>query len=318
MTASTFPPQPASGTQFLLRSGPYTAAVASIGATLRELRHDGRDLIVGFAADTVRPAYRGAVLIPWPNRLADGRYRLGDHTYQLPVSEPQRNNALHGLACWSSWEAVSHSDDAVTLAHRIVPQDGYPFDIGATVTYRLTPAGLEWSVSASNLGTAPAPLGIGSHAYLIAGPGSVDDWTLSVPASQVLDVDPERLLPTQVRQLAESPDPRDFRDAHRIDDTRIDHAFTGFTPSNPATVVVSAADGSGTALTWDATVLPWAQIYTGDNPDPDLNRSGVAVEPMTCPPDAFNSGIGLILLEPGATTTATWSISHRPAPAGGA
>ncbi|HWU31187.1 MAG TPA: galactose mutarotase, partial [Microbacterium sp.] len=58
---------------------------------------------------------------------------------------------------------------------------------------------------------------------------------------------------------------------------------------------------------WDAG-CPWVQVHTADLPDPAASRRGLAVEPMTCPPDAFNSGTDLIVLEPGAAHTAGWSI----------
>ena len=94
--------------------------------------------------------------------------------------------------------------------------------------------------------------------------------------------------------------PADRADPRRIGDLFIDHAFTGLQRDTAglARVEVRAGDGHGVALTWD-TVCPWVQLHTGDRPEPEWNRAGLAAEPMTCPPDAFNSGTGLVVLQPG-------------------
>ena len=117
---------PASGTDVTLRHGAYEAHIASVGASLRALTFDGRDLVVPFAADEVRPAFRGATLAPWPNRVVDGAYSFGGHSYELALSDIGRPNALHGLAVWLDFAVVDHTADAGTLAGVIGAQSGYP------------------------------------------------------------------------------------------------------------------------------------------------------------------------------------------------
>ena len=73
---------PASGIQHTIRAGEYGAVIASVGATLRSLTFAGRDLVVPFGADEVRPAHRGATLAPWPNRVVDGAYTFGGRDFQ--------------------------------------------------------------------------------------------------------------------------------------------------------------------------------------------------------------------------------------------
>ena len=155
----------------------------AVGATLRVLTFDGRDLVVPFPANVVRPLYRGALVAPWPNRVADGRYRFGGELHQAPINEVERQNALHGLALWVAWDVVSVDPAAVTLRHSIPPQPGYPFPVELTVTYRLTGDGLVTELRARNLGDRPAPYGCCPHPYLVAGPGTVDGWTLELPAA---------------------------------------------------------------------------------------------------------------------------------------
>lgn len=307
---------PTSGTQHALRAGDYEAVIASIGATLRSLTFRGRDLVVPFDADEVRPAHRGATLAPWPNRVVDGRYSFGGVERQLALTEPARSHALHGLATWLDFEAIDKGPDHVTLAAVIQPQTAYPWRVVVTTTFSLGPDGLTQSVTARNDGAEPAPWGTGPHPYLHAGEGRVDDWTLELPASEVLAVTPDRLIPTDLVAVdADEPERFDFRSARRIGAVEIDHAYSGLTrdDSGIASVRVTDAAGTGVEMSWDAA-CPWVQIHTADKPDAATSRLGLAVEPMTCAPDAFNADryahdAGLIVLAPGASSEASWRIS---------
>jgi aldose 1-epimerase len=67
--------------------------------------------------------------------------------------------------------------------------------------------------------------------------------------------------------------------------------------------------GSGRGLTlWVDETYPYLMLFTGD-PLPDVDRRSLAVEPMTCPPNAFRTGESLIRLEPGGSFTSTWGIT---------
>ncbi|WP_196841894.1 aldose 1-epimerase family protein [Arthrobacter sp. CAN_A1] len=299
-------PTPLSGRQFGLRHGEYTAVVASVGASLRELRFGGRDLIRSYDADEIRPNYRGAILVPWPNRVVDGTYTFGGVAHQLGLSEPERGHALHGLLAWEDWETVEQSGSSVRLRATVVPQEGYPFLLTVEATYTLDDDGLTASVTALSAGPDAAPYGIAPHPYLVAGDGRVDDWTLTLPASTVLEVTPDRLIPTVVTPVSGD---FDFRVARPIGSAFLDHAFTDVQyDDGVATVRVTGADGRGAAVSFGRD-LPWVQVHTGDLPaDPAGSRRGLAVEPMTCPPDAFNSGTDLVELQPGAEHTVSWRI----------
>jgi len=307
---------PTSGTQHALRAGDYEAVIASVGATLRSLTYAGRDLVVPFDADEVRPAHRGATLAPWPNRVVDGSYSFGGVERQLALTEPARSHALHGLAAWLDFEAVDKGPDHVTLSAVIQPQTAYPWRLVVTTTFSLGPDGLTQSVAAHNEAAEPAPWGTGPHPYLVAGPGRVDDWTLELPAAQVLAVTPDRLIPTELVAVdADEPERFDFRSARRIGGAEIDHAYSGLVrdPDGRATVRVTQASGSGVEMSWDAS-CPWVQVHTADKPDAAQSRLGLAVEPMTCAPDAFNAAnyafdAGLIVIEPGTSTEASWRIA---------
>jgi aldose 1-epimerase len=307
---------PSSGIQHALRAGDYEAVIASVGATLRSLTYNGRDLVVPFDADEVRPSYRGATLAPWPNRVVDGRYTFGGAEHQLALTEPARSHALHGLAAWLDFEAIDKGPDHVTLAAVVQPQTAYPWRIVVTTTFSLGPDGLTQTVTARNDSSEPAPWGTGPHPYLVAGEGLVDEWTLELPAAEVLAVTPDRLIPTGLVAVdADEPERFDFRSARRVGAVEIDHAYTALARDDQgiATVRVTDDSGSGVEMALDAA-CPWVQIHTADKPDAALSRLGLAVEPMTCAPDAFNAAnyaydAGLIVLEPGASAEASWRIA---------
>ncbi|WP_233255497.1 aldose 1-epimerase family protein [Naasia lichenicola] len=302
-------PRPRSGTRVDLAFGPYDASFASIGATLRTLRYEGRDLVVPFEADEVRPYYRGTVLAPWPNRVVDGRYTDADGRLQkLAITEPDRGHALHGLTPWLDFAIVDSTSTSVMFAATIPAQAGYPHQIAVTVEFWLDAAGLHSTTRARNDDTVAAPLGLSTHPYLVGGPGRVGEWSLELPAVQILDAD-ERLTPTELGSVETSAfSAYDFRSARPIGDLEIDHAFTGLTDQGAEHVVkVLASDGTGVQLSWPHG--DWVQIHTADLPDPAISRLGVAVEPMTCPPDVFNSDLAAALVQPDETRELSFTIS---------
>jgi aldose 1-epimerase len=310
MTADSTPrteQTPLSGRQFTIAAAGYVAHIASVGATLRALTLGGRDLVVPFDADEVRPDYRGAVLAPWPNRVTDGRYSFDGADQVLPLTEPERGHALHGLAVWLDFAVTGVDESAIELSATIEPQTGYPHRVRIDVVYRLGEAGLQTVVTATNVGPSRAPVGLAPHPYLVAGGGLVGEWDLELPADRVLTVHGERLMPGPVVEVGELS--LDFRARRRIGATEIDHAFSGLSRSadGGAAVRVTVADGSGVGVSWGPE-CPWVQVHTADKPGLPVNRIGLAVEPMTCPPDAFNSGVDLDVVDPGAALTASWQI----------
>ncbi len=293
-------------TEFPIAHGPYSAVVTARGGALRELRHNGRDLVVSFGADGRIPDYRGVICAPWPNRLADGLYAYAGGSYAAPINEPERGSALHGLATEKIWDVRQATGTDVVLACRIDGGTAFPGGLELSVTYRLSAGGLRSAVTATNVGTRAAPYGVCPHPYLVAGPSPLDEWSVEVPAGEFLEVTPDRLLPVGMRTVAGHP--FDFRSPRRVGALKIDHAFTSITRDADGLARVRVTDpaGTGVELEWGAE-WPWVQIHTADKPSgPD--RLGLAVEPMTCPPDAYNSGRDLVHLRPGGSHTAAWTI----------
>ena len=296
------------GGEHRLRAGRYDAVVTEVGGGLRVLRSGDSDLVRPYATDQVRPRFSGALLAPWPNRVADGAYELDGESHQLPLTEPERGNALHGLVTWDRFEVRQRSESSLTLVDRLVPRTGYPFEVEISVSYDLdAERGLSTTVHARNTGSRPAPWGTAAHPYLQAGTSHVDDCELTVPATQVLDVTPDRLLPVGLVPVEGTA--LDFRSPAVVGTTFVDHAYAGLLPDRDGLVRVRLrSDAGGVECEWDPDVLPWVQVHTGDTPEAENDRTGLAVEPMTCAPNAFNSGAGLVVLPTGGEHTASWTV----------
>lgn len=296
------------GEEFRLVSGDYTASIVQRGGALRRLTFQGRDLVVPFDAAAPVPDFRGIIAAPWPNRIADGSYRHDGDVLHLPLNEPARRTALHGLVFDQLWTFQAGSADTLSLSCELGDSPGYPFRLGLQLDYRLDAVGgLHTTVTARNLGERSAPYGVCPHPYLVAGPAALDEWILEVPAGSFLEVTADRLLPLDTRPVVGHE--FDFRTPRTIGATEIDHAFTDITHDDDGTarLVVRDPSGTGVGMSWDQS-CPWLQIHTADQPAPLPSRVGLAVEPMSCPPDAFNSGQDLVRLEPGAVHEAFWSI----------
>lgn len=293
-----------SGAQFAIAAGAFEATVVEVGAALRRYNHGGVDVTVPYDEDALPPRCNGAVLVPWPNRLRGGRYRFDGVDYEVALTEPDKGNALHGLARWARWTPVLHEPTRVTLAHDIVPQKGYPFELRVEVTYALHPEfGLSVSTTAQNIGKRRAPFGAGFHPYLATHGKALDDVTVGLPARERLLVD-EAQVPVGTQSVAGTP--YDLRRARRLKALRMDDGFTGLNLTagrGRAEVRV----GKVGAYLWFDAAFRFLQVFTPD----DLidGTPGVAVEPMTCAADAFNSGDGLIVLDPGESWSASWGIT---------
>ena len=301
--------EPPSGRQHRLVYGDQEVVVTEVGATLRSYLVGGQPVLDGFAPTDFCSVGRGQLLIPWPNRMGDGRYSFDGQEHQVALDEPDLGNALHGLTRWASWTAETASDTVLLMRYRLHARGGYPFSLDLSATFELGTAGLTVSVSATNIGAARAPFGSGAHPYLRVGTPLIDKCTLRVPAATHLLTD-SRMLPTGRSAVEGSP--FDFRVPRQIGGTRLDTAYTDLDrdPDGRARVSLESPQGRRVSL-WFDEAHPWVVIFTGDPLPASERRRGLAVEPMTCPPDAFRSGEDLIVLDPGATTVARWGIDVR-------
>jgi Galactose mutarotase and related enzymes len=183
-----------SGEQITITAGDQQAVVVEVGGGLRSYSVGGRELVDGYRADEMSSSGRGQILIPWPNRLQDGSYEFDGRRHQLPLNEPERRNAIHGLVRWATWTAVEQEPHRAVMKHVLYPQPGYPFTLGISVEYALSDNGLQVRTTATNLGADPCPYGSGAHPYLTLGTERIDQLMLRVPGRSVLQSD-ERGLP---------------------------------------------------------------------------------------------------------------------------
>lgn len=289
------------GIQVALRRGDVTAQIAQVGASLRSLRVGGIDVIAPYALDLPTPGCSGVVLAPWPNRIRDGRWSDEGTERQLAITEPKFGNASHGLLRFTTYD-IAQTDSAATLRATIVPQTGYPYLIETSVTYTLTDDGVEVAHMLTNRSVSAAPVALGTHPYLTMGGVDVHDLVLRVPAATEFETD-ERMLPTGTRPA----DPA-LRDGVRVGDTALDTGFADLTRDTDGRVrhTLTAPDGRRLTL-WQGEGFEYVQVYTATNyPGHDL---AVAIEPMTAPADAFNSGLGIRRLAPDETWTLSWGIT---------
>lgn len=293
-----------SGDQITLTLGDQTATIATVGAALREYVVGGREVVIPFPADELPAAFHGMVLAPWPNRMRDGKYTFEGEELQVPVSEPGRGTALHGLVSWANWSVDSVSETAVTLAYELPASPGYPFQLALVTTYALSEEGLAITTTARNVGSRALPYGLGFHPWFAPGGTPLDQCTLQLDASSRVTVD-DRLLPT-----GSVPVEGDFdlRAAWSLDGVAFDDAWVDVIPDaeGRSWARLGWADGSTVEIWADSEAKAW-QICTGDEVA-GVRRAGVAIEPMTCIADAFRTGDDLITLDPGARHTLRWGM----------
>lgn len=300
------------GEQWRLSRGRQQLVVTEVGATLRSYRVEGRDVVDGFGPDQWSHGGRGQVLAPWPNRLGGGRYTFGGVTAQAALNEPDRGNAIHGLVRWLPWRLRTRTASSVVAQCLFHPAPGYPFMVDLSLEYRLDDHGLSVTTTATNVGTLTLPLGLGFHPYLTAGADRIDTCTLTVPAALELALDAQGLPTGERRRVVHTAD--DWTTSRVIGASQLDSAFTGLHRDDDGRarcLLEDPSSGHGVEL-WMDERFSYVMCFTGDTlEDPSRRRRSMALEPMTCPPDALRSGADLIVLEPGQHWEGAWGLRPR-------
>ena len=282
--------------------------MVEVGGGLRTYETADGPLLDGYDEHACCSGGRGQPLIPWPNRLRDGRYEFAGDRYQMALTEPEAHNAIHGLVRWANWTVGERGDDRVVMEHVLHPQPGWPGVLQIAIEYALGDGGLSVTTTATNIGDVAFPYGAGQHPYLTLGTESIDSLTLHVPAGSYLEAD-ERGIPTGVHTIDGTP--LDFTTARQVGPARLDTGYTDLIRDGDgyARVRLATADGTRSATLWLDGSYVYLMVFTGDTLAPSARRRGLAVEPMTCAPNAFASGAGLVELAPGASHRASWGIT---------
>jgi len=273
--------------------------VSAHGAALCSWSVAGQEKLSFIAPGVAGHLFDGATLVPWPNRIRDARYTHGGVTEQLEVTEPERATALHGLATDTEWDAVLETANEVRFRHVVGPVAGYPYEVEVEVSYRLGPSGLSVELHAVNHSEERAPFGAGFHPYLLAAEPS--HAAIQIPAGAVIPVD-RRLLPTG--GLARVDSTRlDYRQRRPVGTSALDTTFGALErTAGIASVRLWHDEDSSSVTLWCDESFPFVHVFSGA-------PGRIAVEPMTCAPDAFNTGLGLLSLSPGQGFHARWGLT---------
>lgn len=301
-------PVPPSGAQHQINHGDQHVVVVEVGGGLRAYENAGGPLLDGYEEYEQCSGGRGQPLIPWPNRLRDGRYEFAGSGYQMALTEPEAHNAIHGLVRWANWTVGARAENRIVMEHLLYPQTGWPGVLQIAIEYALGDDGLSVTTTATNVGATALPYGAGQHPYLTLGSESIDSLTLQVPARTCLESD-KRGIPTGVHNVEGTP--LDFTAPRQVGAAKLDTGYTDLIRDGDgyARVKLATADGARGATLWLDSSYGYVMVFTGDTLAPSARRRGLAVEPMTCAPNAFASGAGLVELAPGDSHRASWGIS---------
>ncbi|GAA3179769.1 aldose-1-epimerase [Blastococcus jejuensis] len=295
-------------TEVTVTSGSAALTVDLRGGGLRALTVGAWDVLDGYEPGAVPSGRRGGVLLPWPNRIRDGRWTWQGRELQLDVASVAKPTAIHGLVSWQPWQVLDATDDRVTVGTVVEKRSGYPFRLAAAIDYELSAERLTSTVRVRNVGDAAAPFGVGLHPYLAVGAtadGDIDVADLDVPARTLLVVD-DAGLPTGER--------RPFDGAlGQIGERVLDDPLTDLTRDVDGWARVRLRGPAGELELAVDAAWRWLQVYSGDTLPEGQRRRSLAVEPMTCPPNALADGVDVIVLEPGQEWAGTWTLAWTAA-----
>lgn len=308
--------QPTPDTEITLTHGDWQLVVAPYGASLRGLYRVGADgtreaVIAGYTGAKGKIGGQGDVLIPFPGRVAQGRYTFHGQTYQMEKNDKESPSAIHGFLRTTLWEAEQPAPDEVTFTTNLHPDahPGYPFALGVRVTYHLSDGGLAVAFVIENTGDAPAPVAAGFHPYFTVGSALIDADTLQVPFGATLEY--KDLLPTG-NVLPVDDTGFDFRQPHPLGGTVFNTCYLQPTrdPDGHVRIRLSDSATGKSLVVWLDSAFDYVVLYSGDPLPDEHRRRSLAIEPMTCGSDAFNHPEwGLADLKPGETLSGTWGVT---------
>ena len=299
------------GTQFSLSLGDSSATITEVAAGLRGLVLNGVEVVHEYPEHSLPPMGQGIVLVPWPNRIKNGTWTLDGVEQQLDITEPSTGNATHGLLRNTAYRVAERGDSYVTLQAGVYPQHGYPFSVDTSVSYELTDAGLTVTHAITNESDVPAPVAVGAHHYFVIGSVPTADLTLTISAETVFEYN-KKFIPTG--EVSVDGTDFDLRGGRRVGDVSLNHAFGKLTETGGQNIhSLSSPDGQRVEL-WTDSNFGFVQAYTPrEFPLETGTGQAIALEPMTAPANAFNTGQGLRWIEPGDTWMLSWGVRYRSA-----
>ncbi|HVB51093.1 MAG TPA: aldose 1-epimerase family protein [Acidimicrobiales bacterium] len=299
-----------SGEQIAIAHGDQRAVVTEVGATLRTYVKGGVSVIEGFAGEEVPTHARGQVLYPWPNRIGDGEWTFSDRTARPTVDDVAHATASHGLVRWRPFHVEAVNQNRCVLSLLLHPTPDYPFLSEISVAYHLGALGLTVTTTVTNRDEVPIPFGVGFHPYLAVTTPTIEGAQLEIPAKAYVAVN-DRQLPTgEILPLASSQ--LDFSKRKSLSGHELDVTYTELIRDDTGLAIATLEDAGGgeIELSVDRN-FPYLQVYTGDQLEKGRRRTAVAIEPMTCPPDALRSGKDVVVLEAGQHWAGSWRLRRK-------
>ncbi len=294
--------------------GEFVSILPYLGGSINQmvLRKDENlvEILDGYispqdAEKNLETSFKGSNLLPFPNRIADGKYSFHDQLFHFPINFHQENNAIHGLLFNQELKVIDQEDGEIgcmlILEYQAEESEGYPFKYHFKINYRLSEdRGFECKVKFTNLMDQSIPVGHGWHPYFRLGENAIDNLLLQFPAKDILKVD-KRSIPT-----GELEPYNKFNQISIIGNTVLDNCFLLKDENQYAEIIIMDKSKDFGYKIWQETgkyKYNYLQVYTPPH------RKSIAIEPMTCAPDAFNNQMGLVILAPQEVMSTTFGIS---------
>ena len=276
-----------------LTNGDAAAVINLVGSALVGLRFGEHELIPEI--DLEPKVFAGTLLTPWPNRIANGSYQFEGREYHLPKRDGL-GNALHGLVDENLAEVVEQSASEVVLVTHVLAAQGYPSDLKVESSFSLGAGELFVKYTVTNQGSHNAPVGIGTHPYFPFSSETKVEVNAKFAAVHGKDMLPKTEI--SAAELGLGPGSQ-----AQVSQLSLDTQFTGL--GDPVARVF--AEGFEFDI-WQENAN-WLMVYTtGNFPWKSGMGNAIAIEPQTCPADAFNSGVDLKVLASGESTSMRWGI----------
>lgn len=243
--------------------------------------------------------FKNVLLFPFVNRLEDGEWEYNDQTLTFPVNEPDRNNRLHGFLFDESLEVINTQNNESGISIELKYEyrskfDFYPFDVDVFVTYSIKqPSEFELSMSIENVGKDEAPVSFGWHPYFTLDE-PVNNLELKTGTLQRVEVD-DRLLPTGEKNEFDK-----FSDSQLIGSIELDTCFEH--NSDRTATLYSSEQQLGIKLQQDK-IFNYVQIFTPED------RKTIAMEPVSSNINAFQTGEGLLFIQPNQKINGSVNVS---------
>ncbi len=294
-------------------NGEYATILPDFGGNVNQIvlaKSDGKlvSVVEGYTTDNdakENAGYRSSKLIPFPNRLNDGKYTFDKKEYQCDISRPQEGHAIHGLWHSCKMQVVKlKSTEKKATAHLLFSYKGtdagYPFKCSVLYKYRLSSKGFRCTTEVLNEGKTDMPFGDGWHPYFKLDSEKIDELEIIVPPVRYL-VNNQRNVPT-----GELVSFLDFFQGASLKDAKLDHGFRLLQHNGKANTILRNPLTKTALKIWQQAgeeQYNYLQIYTPND------RKTIAIEPMTCAADAFNNNFGTIVLAPKQTWTSKYGIA---------